>query len=494
MLAYLLIVLVVLIFYARTIGYSLVVDDIAWYGRLQKKPLKFGFKNIVSYVRGKLYGGGTFGLNTYRDHAFTTILHAVTCCLIYAVFSFSNITDFGFLTDHRFFTDPGFWAALLYAVNPYNNQTSIWLNGRRYQVVVILCLLALLFKPWGLGLWLLTPMFQLTGFFLPVLWYDVSPWLMFGSLVPVVLMHRRIRASYEIRRSQMHNTDQTTWHVGRLVVAIKSFGFYFFKMLYPGVTMMNYPTLVEWGVTKAGNDDAYRLNWDFVKGLCAFLCIGLVISIGELWLYGVFIFFGILQWSAVICVFQQLADRYMSLVNVFVMYVAAWILFQVGGSFYGWALCAMLAVYYATQLNVSMRMYRCIEDFYNYQLHHYPELVRTRLVYADTYLQAKDPTRAWLLVQEGLSYSPNDFELLYLAAKCSACAGLIDRAEEFLCQAEKNFYVGQEKFQSSKIAGLRATVAQIRSMRAGANNGAAPSRQVVRAQSRAQAKRNEKRK
>jgi len=223
-------------------------------------------------------------------------------------------------------------------------------------------------------------------------------------------------------------------------------------MIYPGVTMMNYRTLIEWGVTDRGNKDAYSLNWDFYKGVIALVSTAMIVMIGDLRLYGLFILLSTIQWCAVVCAFQQLADRYISLTNVFMMFVVAYLLHTTP---YGAWFCALLFVYYVTQLNVTMRMYRTIEDFFEYQMFFEPTLARNRLIYADSYLQAQDVTRAWLIVERGIFYEPNDFELLFMAARCSASVGMIDKAEHFIQRAEKNFYIGQEELQKQRIAVLR---------------------------------------
>lgn len=455
MINYIIIIFVVIIFYIRTLEYSIIVDDIRYYAEIKKGKYKWRrrdykhFNTIRSFIKNlhqKLYGAGTFGLNTIWDHAFTTFLHAVTCALIYAVFGHTKIA---------------FWTALLYAVNPINNQTAIWLNGRRYQIVIILSLLALLFKPYGIVFYLLTPIFQMTGFFIPILYWDISP--LFILIMPVLagLAYKKIKRSYLSRKRLIHHKEFDKWGWGRFKVIIKCYGFYFYKMIHPAQTLMNYPTLMKWGLTQKGNDDAYSINFEFWKGASAFALTGVVIYIPELRLTGIFILLGILQWSAIICVFQLLADRYISLVNIFIMYVLAYV-FHTYLPIYALALCLALFAYYATQLDLTMRMYRSVEDFLDYQLFLQPAMARHRMIYADSFLKQKDLTRAWLLVEKGLRYDPDDFELLFRAAQCSASVSQLDKAEHFLQRAEQNYYLGQEKLQKERIKGLRNEIEQIR--------------------------------
>ena len=121
------------IFYARTINYLLVVDDLTQF-ELKKNGEKCELKKagFVRWIKYKLYGFGTLGVdftdqktqrNSIRkDHLLTLVLHATICCLIYEVLGHNDIS---------------FWAALLYAVNPTSHETSIWSNGRRYSINII---------------------------------------------------------------------------------------------------------------------------------------------------------------------------------------------------------------------------------------------------------------------------------------------------------------------------------------------------------------------
>lgn len=453
---YLTIILTVIAFYLRTLWYSIIVDDIQIYGMFKRGHYRFNKKEfksesiinkirrIISFIKSRLYGGCTFGSNTIYDHAFSIFLHSVTCVLIYILFGSNTMS---------------WMAAMLYAVNPFNDQTAIWINGRRYQIAVILGCLALIVKPIGPLFYLMSLSFQMTTFFLPVFALDSHPWALV-FLIPLILMNiPRIQRSYHARMKRIMNNDQKTWGIKRITVVIKSYGFYFFKMIFPGLTMMNYPTLIEWGVKDKGNKDAYSFNMDFYKGLIALVLTGGIAYFPQLRLISLFIFLGILQWSAIICAFQQLADRYMSMVNVFMMFVVVYLAHLTG---YQWFIFIGLFTYYATQLNVTMQMYKTIDKFFEYQLFWHPEMVRNSIIYADSYLAVQDVTRAWMLVERALHYDPDDFELLLRAAQCSACVGMVDKAKVFIDTARKNFYVGQKELQEKRLQSLEAQISKIK--------------------------------
>jgi len=273
-------------------------------------------------------------------------------------------------------------------------------------------------------------------------------------LIPPILIaikYKSFKDHYGKIQKMLSNKDQKEWSFKRIKIVIKSYGFFIFKMIFPGVSMFNYPNLIKWGVTVEGNKDAYAYNWEFYKGLLAII---LTITFGlvpELRLYTIFLFVGTLQWSGILIFHQQLTDRYVSFVNVFMMFIVAWLFHTTP---YGMWLCACLFIYYATQLNTTMKMYRTIEEFFEYQIFWHPEMARNNVIFADTYLKVKDLARAWMVVEKGLRYDENDFELLFRAAQCSCSVAMIEGCDEFIDRARKNFYIGQETLQAARLNNL----------------------------------------
>jgi len=159
------IIIVNFILYFKTIFFNIIIDDIRMRAEHEKKNTynKWNFKCIVD----RLYGAGTFK-DLRVDHGFTIVLHTLAAILIYLSFG-SNIVSF--------------YAALLYSVHPVNNQTAIWLNGRRYIVNVILVLLIWMFKPIGIVAYAVTPLFQIGAISAPLLYLFTDYWY-----VSVVLM------------------------------------------------------------------------------------------------------------------------------------------------------------------------------------------------------------------------------------------------------------------------------------------------------------------
>ena len=471
-----------IVLYFRTIFFTIVVDDIRQYSRIQASPHwgKFSFKNILGFLSSRLYSGGTFSfikdcwtckgkliveafdnntqdkkiqnvtcptchgtgrarsINTRLDHAFTLFLHATICVLIYFALGHNKIS---------------FFAAMLYSCNPANNQTAIWLNGRRYAVNIILTLLAALTSPFGILLLLFTPLFQFTAFFSPVLfgWWGCA-------LIPVALFlgRDRIIHFYKVRMKSIVNPDMTTFHKGRVIVTIKTFGFYIRKMLFPGRTFMCYPFLANWGLTKEGNNEAYRLDSNFYVGIGALsACLaGLFILKGNYFFYLLFMTLATLQWCNIQTATQTAADRYISLPNVFMMFFVSAFCFTYLGS-YALVAIAALGAYYVTTLQTTMLMYQDINTYYDYHNYFDPKNTITRKFKINWMLKTGDVLGAWDLIRTGLVLNPTDFSMNYQAAVATMLMGDTKMSNFYLDNCDKNHYINQESLWTKSIQEIR---------------------------------------
>lgn len=474
--------------YWRTFFYGLIIDDIRWHQFIRTGGFDCTFlQNPIKFIRQRLYGGGTFGLIIKKkvidgkevdfldfkiDHIFQTSLHTVICTLIYFAFGANLIS---------------FCAAILYAINPANTQTSIWLNGRRYAVNIILVLLMLVSKPVGFLLYFLTPMFQVTAIFAPILYASISPWfLVFIPIVALVGL-KEINEKIQLRYSAVATKDHKRFTPQRLIVIVKSFGFNFFHAIFPGLAKMHYPSLYWWGRTKDGNKDAYAFNIEFFKGVLALVLIGAGCAYfkGNLLVFWVFMFVSALQWCCIIPAVQYNADRYMGLPNVFLMFFISHLSFKFAGQ-YGFVLPLCLGLYYLVNLFQSMRQYRSMADFFDYHIFHNPELPNTRMEEVKALLSQNDllaNMRAMTLVREGLTrHRVADYNTLRFAAEVTRIFGNFDEAVTLSKMALENHYVDQEEIAKRDHDGFCARISNDLNRM---NKPAEPvSRQVRRAQER----------
>ena len=427
-----LIIALVAILYFRIVKFQLVVDDLNRYAEMKRR---FSVGMTLKNVWGKfsipefLYGFGTFGINIKLDHAFTVAIYAMVCVLIYFAFGQNNIS---------------FLAAILYAVNPINHQVSIWSNGRRYAVNIILVLLMMLIpKPFGLIAWAFTPFFQVTAISAPIV---LGWWYALAIPVAFIIGYRKWKERSNLRQAAQGSEDHLKFSPSRVITIFKLFGFYMTRMVVPGDCMMTYPDLYYWGLTKDGNKDAYALNWKFYRGVAV-----LLFSLAAVYLlpmpqrlYFIFILLAVIQWSGVTpkIVVQHSTDRYISCAVPFVMYLVAWVAVTYFGQ-YALAVLALLAGYYVQGLNNIMMMYEDIRAFHRHHCYYDPGNFSSTYALAHGCLMAGNPIDAWHYCRMGLFYNPNNYKFLMLASQLSVIAGDKEATAAYLSQAKANQYLGQ---------------------------------------------------
>ena len=434
--------------YLSIINNLIIIDDIRWLPNAKKGGKGEGFHkgNIIRRIRFRLYGIGTLWNNKWSDernikidHALTIALHAVASSLIYIAFG-SNLISFS--------------AAILYSCNPINNQTAIWSNGRRYLINVILILSILIFKPLIVILYPMSFLFHFTAFASPILlgWWGV-PLMLIG----VVAAYKPLKAKVDIRLGNIHSKELKSFAPKRLIPMTKIYGFYIFKMIFPGTTRMIYPDLYFWGITEDGNKDAYALNGAFWRGVVAISgsIAGCFFFKGPTLFMWLFLCVSVAQW----CIFafsavQGLADRYISASTPFMMFFLATFIHTFAGVYAG-PIIACLIVYYVSMLTISFDMYKDIHAFYNYHIYHDPKHPAVRHLKASWKILSNRPMEAWPLLAQGLEHCPNDFRLNLAASECCFMFRDAVGIKHFIDRCEKNYYIGQEKVMAPRIKAIK---------------------------------------
>ena len=463
------IVLLCLLVYSSTLRFSLIVDDIRYADSIQRGLFanrKWGFQLLTS----RLYGVGTFAkinkcrackghrklpvhdngkiqevachqcagtgrswqVDPFVEHGFTLFLHTLASVLVFFALGHNSIS---------------FAAALLYAIHPTNTQTSIWLNGRRYLINVIIVLTMMILGPLAAPLYFVTPFFQVNAIFAHVIygWWGLA----LTAAAVIYAWPRWLKARVDSRMKSILNPDMRTWHPGRFIIIIKTFGFYTMQMVLPQRTMVVYPFIANWGLNKQGNKDAYSIDLYFVIG---FLAIGLS-SFGFLTLQGpekwwvAFGFLALLQQCNIIPATQTIADRYCSIPIIFVAYFLAKTAGPIG--------CIIIGTYYLTSLFAALPLFKDINSYYDYHLYFDPFGTIVRKFKINWMLKSHDVMGAWELIKQGIIRNPNDFAMLYQAAICMAQMGDTKMFTYYLDKAEENHYIGQEEAWGQHLKDLR---------------------------------------
>lgn len=425
------IVLVNLAMYLPILWNEPVVDDIQW---LKKKNRRWF--NIV-------YGAGTFK-NEYIDRFFTIILFTTIAILIYYAFGCSQTA---------------YICSLLYTLNPINNQISMWRNGRRYQIVIIITLLIMI-NPWFVTLYPLIPFLQVSG--LPAiiiyLFSGINYYAISGTLIAVFLLyllngrigHDVITSFIKVRYHKIPKGERLALKPQKIIVAIKTLGFYIVNTIVPTTKYMYYSYLQFYDNTKEGTKDAYSINFNFIWASSIILIlVGYGVCKGGIVGWCVIMWFiFMLPWSNVITLTQTITDRYCSLPAVFLMYIVADIVAGNPTLLTAFVLCYALANLH------QLRMYRNVEEYLNFHVYNDPLSLDARIYWVVNLMHGKQWLDAWSLLSYGYRYFPDNYKINLLMAKI--CLSIKpQQCEYFLSKAENNMYPNEIEQSKRDVAHIR---------------------------------------
>lgn len=443
-----LVALVVMVYYP-TWGYHLVIDDVRRRSLVEApNSIVIGSNLLDTFIR-RFYGVGTLyrvggKINVRAEHILSTVIHAINSVLVYVAFGM---------------TDVSLASAVLYAVNPAGLQTSVWLNGRRYAMAVMMMLGMMCAVNYGgtIG-WAGILLYPLAVMLQPVAFLSamVYGWVgIVAVILAVVFLYPTMKNKISERLDKVHSTDMRNFSMKKLIPIVKIFGYSVEKMILPRRVMMCDRNLFYWGMTEDGNKEAYRLDLNFVRG-----CIFLIFSVAgfllipiDMRLYWVLMVASTLQWCGFITAVQHSADRYIAVPLVFAMW---FLVTGISNLFGGYWLHVVIALgtYYLVNTKSSLSMYKDMESFWNYHFYYDPGGPKCREFKATHQIRSGDKFGAWETVREGLRYNPTDFKLNLLAANCCLLCGDQEAVIRYLKIAKANCYIGQEFIYKDACRGI----------------------------------------
>lgn len=478
---YLIILLFNLCLFYPALKCLIIVDDIRWYRKIKEGHFKQfkGWRMIVE----RLYSGGTFGpfedcpngiiriegithkdcprckgagvIEKQRkyfgkiitgiqiDHAFSIFLMCIICTLIYA--------DFHSILGNQ----KALWAVLLFASSSITTHIAVWLNGRRYAINIILTLLIVACIKAG-GFWLIlalplyaiTPFFHMTAFFVPVLY----PWSIPLMILLLCIFWKAIYSRVMSRLNSIFDCDRKYLKPRRIIVVIKTYGFYFFKMILPLQTRICYGFLYMWGETPEGDKDAYAINMAFWKGISSLVItiISIICLPSSLRGYAVFMAVSTLQWCNIVNATQVTADRYACMPLIFMSVILA--------HFLPWSVCMVMVAINISCTSQCYRMYENVQGMFDYHFYNWPNITLVNKEYIAFCIKIGDYIKAYTIVKECLRFNPTDFSLLHAAAVCARVANQRPQARAYVEIASKHLYYGQEEVQLRWIKNFLASL------------------------------------
>lgn len=292
------IVLVSLIAYFQTLRLGYVSDDLP--------SLKHTYKKGERWYRINRATG-----NKQRDHLVNLLIHTAVCVSIYLALGQNTIS---------------FIAALLFCVNPVNNQGAIWISGRHYALGALGLMLAMVI-PYLAPLLIFGATINPATFFV-VIGYLGSDKYWLVLCLPLIWLIRWKPLTAEIgrrRRDEATAFDKSfDWR--KLITSVKLYGYYFTLCLIP-FRLTWYHSFMQSGAG-AGNvimrQKAFKLDWTFWVGL----------GVGGYLVYSFWnwtpVSWGVFWFSVCILPYlnlyrmqQEVAERYCYLANIGIMFALA---------------------------------------------------------------------------------------------------------------------------------------------------------------------------
>jgi len=414
------------IFYARTIKYRYVSDDIGNY----KNPPKT--KN--QWHKGWLWFIGLYKIHPRYDHILTLAIHAINTCLIYIAFGANDIS---------------FLAALLFMFNPATNEGSVWIAGRGYTLT-LMSFLFVLTIPWLAPIFLFGTIWFGIGLFNPLILLATKFWYLL-AIMPLLWWQqfRRQKEIYMQKRTIEAVDEDKVIHFRKFVLAIKSYGFYFALALIPFKISFYHSYLQSCSGNEMMQKRAYDMRdkffWIGIGGL-----IITTLSFRSPYFLGFFWFFiSIAPFCNLMRINQEITERFLYFSCVGLMYNLAQLSIDYP------IVIAIFLTMYIVKMWFSMRMFRddyyilehsIVEDSQSWYAWHMRALKRW-----DTQ-SYKEALIMWVMAR---LVSPKEFKLNMNIAMMLFLLHKKEEAEAFLKIAEQNIIPGQEERAIQTIADTR---------------------------------------
>ena len=314
------IIVVSILMYARMIKYGAVIDDTSAIDRAKKTKDYSLFRKLWSELMcHNIY-------SVKRCHIWNLLIHTLNCVLIYYAFGQNSIS---------------FLAALLFCVNPSNNQGAVWMSGRGYSMVCMWALVMYTLRDhifitpiiyffsitWGFAMVTVPSFYAITN-----LWWMV--FVMVGVYFLREFIFREIKTRIEAKGKSTTNTMRKAAFY-KLILVVKFFWYYLFYALWPMRPGMYHNFGYSWGVSAKDNEEWLKMDKYFWYGVVTiifyvpimFLNITNPLGFGMFWFAA-----NISPWLHFITLQQSVGERYVYMPNVGLMLALAYFLIEIIGA------------------------------------------------------------------------------------------------------------------------------------------------------------------
>lgn len=445
----LIIAVVVITMYARTLGYGYCIDDfdVAKRSVGKEKPKSFWVRLYLSW-QGIYYNNKELPM----AHAITFILNLANCLMVYYAFGHNQIS---------------FFTALIFALHPAGTQGSVWLSGKGYATAVFFTLVMYSFR-WiaPAAYWVAFTYGGFSATFAPLVFLTSSWWPMF-IFIPIMFILKRKRVK-EALGHKWSITPQVTRKpsLKKIILYFKTLGYYTCLVLMPTRLGVYHNYLYTYGLTKEDTKkwhkpDLYALLGLLVIAATAYCFIAYrlePVTFGLLW----FVLF-ISQWCNFPTTLQQaIAERYLYLPLIGGVYALVSAIYLIPDPIIRAILLTAFIVGFAVRLHIHIPSYRNIHFQIDHNLVNFPECYALW-----TWKGQEEKNRgafftaieAWF---QGWKLRKCDFRLNNNIAVLLTQVGQYDQALDFLKIAEENIPADQMKVGMEYINAARQDIALAR--------------------------------
>ncbi len=410
-----LIILINVLLYHKTLSYAGICDDIPVFNQAVEMPK--GWMKFWFHLHGRKYTSWKLA------HYQTLTIHTINCILLYIAFG-RNPTSL--------------MAALLFSVNPVNNQCSIWLSGKGYSMNATCALLMWMFPYASPLIYMYAPYFQGPSILLfPLVFLFTAHWY-FALLVPLGLWREWHRVFDKKNPNSKYNTESNAElqviAPRKIIIMFKSLGYYFINTISARRLGFYHKYLFLHGVSKETNKDSYKLDGYFFVGVGVLYLTISTMNIGLIWFC-----ITMIMWCNLISFNQTITNRYAYLPNIGLTIFISSLLIHFPLLFF------MLMTYYITKLCRFLIFYKNEYWSIEYAVMEEPDFFypwQNRAVHC---FQNQNYHGALGNMIKCNELHPNDWKVVYNLSQIYMMLGNLKAARDFFAQAQKRNIDGREE-------------------------------------------------
>lgn len=418
------------IYYFKTLRLGIVCDDIPTFNNPPK------YKNLLHKWYLQIFGMAKF--NIPYDHLITLVVHTVTSIFVYLAFGATTIS---------------FYAALLFSINPCNNQGSVWLSGRGYVLPTMFLLMAMTFPMASLLLLACAAFYHPAYLCLIAVIGHTNWWIIAFAPVIWVYHYKRFRGIVEVKRNAETVTEDQIIKPSKLILFVKTYAYYFVHCLWP-VRISFYHSYMQ---SMAGNEimkkKAYTMKDRYFFIGLAMLATTLYISIYHWGIaaYGLWWFLVcIAPYCNLLRIQQEIAERYMymasaglmltlsSLLSPYPIVIALLMGWYMGRLYHFYTTC-YVDDYWLCEASIA----ECPTSWFSWHIRGHKRISQGAL---------REALNMWVMAR---MMSPKEFKLLYNIGAVLAIIKKPKEAENHWKAAEKVIVEGQEEMAKDILKNAR---------------------------------------